>query len=746
MGSSLAPVSVRQRPAAPLPWGILLCWLLGAALAAAGIYLCADGPANPAVLLTSRLFWPVGGALLSLALTWAALALQRRRLEVRRQQAQREAAEHRLAEQTGRNESLNQSLRFLTTGLEGCAAFTVDTGGQVLTWNEGAERLFGLRSTEIVGRSFFRLWADEELAGDKPGQLLAGGNAQEPQCGWCVRHGGKQFWARVGVTILGGQEGQPGQVLVVVRDLTESRHTQEELRRSRVLYRDLTETARDVVITIMPDGQIASLNRAFEKLTGWPRRDWLGRPFTSLVHPDDAGQAAQLLQRVGQDGALPVLELRLLRQAAGPVSTEFTATPQMQDGKLLGCLGIARDVSDRKRVEESLRLTEERLRQAQKMEAVGRLAGGVAHDFNNLLTVILGCSDMLLDSFVADPEARDLLEEIKKAGERAAGLTRQLLTFSRKQVVKPQLFDVNGLVTNLEKMLRRLIGEDVQLLTTLHAGPLPVKADPGQLEQVLLNLAVNARDAMPGGGTLTLTTGRGYPAGGAEWYGAEPRQSLYAVVTLTDTGCGMDEQVKKHLFEPFFTTKEPGRGTGLGLATVHGIVQQTGGHIVVVSAPGQGTTFRVYLPLAAEEAAPAAARPNRGGVPAGTETVLLVEDEEGVRALARRALAAKGYTVLEARDGMEALKLYERVAMPIHLVVTDVVMPLLGGVGLVRRLKERNPAVKALFMSGYHDSTLQRHGAPAGEAADTLQKPFKPDELTQLVRAILDGTPRAPAR
>jgi signal transduction histidine kinase len=449
---------------------------------------------------------------------------------------------------------------------------------------------------------------------------------------------------------------------------------------------------------------------------------------------------ARLLQRVGQEGALPVLELRLLRKAGDPVVTELTATPQFQDGKLLGCLGIARDVSDRKRVEESLRLTEERLRQAQKMEAIGRLAGGIAHDFNNLLTVILGCSEMLLDSLAADADGYGMLEEVQKAGERAAGLTRQLLTFSRKQAVKPELLDLGGLVTNLDKMLRRLIGEDVQLETALHPGPLPVHADPGQLEQVLMNLAVNARDAMPHGGKLTLATSRGGPARTKDWHGAAPRAVPHALVTVTDTGCGMDGHVKAHLFEPFFTTKEQGKGTGLGLAIVYGIIQQAGGHLVVSSTPGQGTTFQIYLPLAAETPATITPRASRGDPAAGKETVLLVEDEDGVRVLARRALLAKGYSVLEARDGLEALKLYERCPEHIDLVLTDVVMPLLGGTQLVERLQQLYPNVRALFMSGYHDSALERYGARVGAVA-TLQKPFKPEELVRRVREILDGPP-----
>ncbi len=384
------------------------------------------------------------------------------------------------------------------------------------------------------------------------------------------------------------------------------------------------------------------------------------------------------------------------------------------------------------------RPADEQVLQSQKLEALGRLAGGVAHDFNNLLTVILGYAD-LMSRYGADDHAREVGREIQKAGERAAALTRQLLAFSRRQVMQPCVLDLNGLVRNLDTMLRRLIGEDVQLTTAPHASPLRVKADPGQLEQVLTNLVVNARDAMPKGGRLIVST-------------AEVPASIdstlltaatgFALLTVTDSGCGMEEHVLKRLFEPFFTTKEVGKGTGLGLAMVYGIVQQSGGRIEVESEPGRGSTFRIYLPLTrepAESAQPTAPRPSPAGAAGGTETVLLVEDEEAVRQLARRTLQARGYNVLEASDGVAALTVCQRHLPSIDLVVTDVVMPQLGGVDLVQRLRTVRPQLKVLYMSGYTDSTVIRHGLEEAEA-NYLQKPFTPDHLTQKVRQLLDQT------
>jgi signal transduction histidine kinase/ActR/RegA family two-component response regulator len=396
---------------------------------------------------------------------------------------------------------------------------------------------------------------------------------------------------------------------------------------------------------------------------------------------------------------------------------------------------LARPPARDKMRQDLPRPADERTLQSQKLEALGRLAGGIAHDFNNLLTVILGYAD-ILKQYGADDHSREVGGEIQKAGERAAALTRQLLAFSRKQILQPIVLDLNNLVQNLNTMLRRLINEDIDLTHALHPSAVWVKADPGQIEQVLTNLVVNARDAMPHGGRLLISTAEvpssrhnALSAGGGG----------YAILTVKDTGQGMDERVLKRLFEPFFTTKEVGKGTGLGLATVHGIVHQSGGRIEVESEPGRGSTFRVYLPLT--DAAPDAPPRAEPEIEAGDakETILLVEDEDSLRQLARRTLQSQGYNILEACDGAAALVLCQRHLPFIDIVVTDVVMPNLSGVDLVQRLKLVRPKLKVLYMSGYTDSTVIRHGMEETEV-NYLQKPFTPDLLRRKVRELLDGS------
>jgi PAS domain S-box-containing protein len=633
-------------------------------------------------------------------------------------------------------------LEFLLSEAKGQAFFMVSLDGRISSWNMGAEELFGFRSNEILRRHFSRLFLEEDQTSGKPGQGLSRAIAEGRFKARIrlQRQDGTRFAGRVVISSWCDRDGRIGGLLVLVQDVSDQQQAREELRCSKIMYRNLTETARDIVVTISQEGNITSLNPAFEKLSRWPRETWLGRPFTTLLHPDDRDRAAGLPERFAREGTAPVLELRLLCKSGEHLAVEFTATPQMQGETLLGLLGIARDVSGRKQVEETLRKTEEQLRQAQKMEAVGRLAGGVAHDFNNLLTVILGCSEILLTSFDHNAEAKGFLTEIQSSAEAASGLTRQLLAFSRKQILQPTLLDLNSLVANVEKLLRRLIGEDIQLTTRLHHRSLPVKADPGQLEQVLMNLAVNARDAMPNGGKLLVTTelAEDCPTGKSSEANKACAQSCpCALLLVKDTGCGMTEEVQAHLFEPFFTTKAMGKGTGLGLATVYGIVQQSGGSIEVISAPGQGTEIKVYLPLVAEKPVAPAATPTTSPATTGTESILVVEDEDAVRTLACHTLRASGYTVLEARDGMEAMSQYERHQGTIHLVITDVVMPIISGVELVQYLLKRHPKLRALYMSGYNDSALARHGA-VDEQVPTLAKPFKPEELTRLVRQLLD--------
>ncbi len=397
-------------------------------------------------------------------------------------------------------------------------------------------------------------------------------------------------------------------------------------------------------------------------------------------------------------------------------------------------------------VRHERRELESQLLQAQKMEAVGRLAGGVAHDFNNLLTAILGSVELLLADTAAAAKGREELEIIREAATRAQDLIRQLLAFSARQVLRPSVLDLNQLVGNVSKMLRRVIGEDVRLATTLATDLGPVRADRGQLEQILVNLAVNARDAMPDGGQLTIATANVEHAVGHQTASPHDHRSPpppppgpYVLLQVTDTGVGMSADVQAHLFEPFFTTKPRGKGTGLGLATVYGIVRQSGGHITVESTPGQGAQFRIYLPRVD---APVDALAGPGAVRApvtGTETVLLTEDDQLVRLLARTVLVRAGYAVLEAAGGQEALGLAESHSGPIHLLLTDVVMPDMNGRELMHRLAARRPDMKVLYVTGYSDEAVAQHGVLDPGTA-FLPKPFTPEALTRKVREVLDGS------
>jgi signal transduction histidine kinase/ActR/RegA family two-component response regulator len=387
---------------------------------------------------------------------------------------------------------------------------------------------------------------------------------------------------------------------------------------------------------------------------------------------------------------------------------------------------------------EALQRTEEQLRQAQKMEAIGRMAGGVAHDFNNLLTVIIGNCDVLLDMPNLLPDARDLVQVMMETGNRGAELTRQLLAFSRKQFLAPDMMNLNFTVSNMSKMLGRLLGADIALVERLAEDLCLVKADFSQIEQVILNLAVNARDAMPSGGTLTIETFNLQLGDDVASKNPDIEPGRYVVLAMRDTGCGMDENVKRQIFEPFFTTKENGKGTGLGLATVHGIVKQSGGHITASSEVGRGTVFHIYLPAVDGSMRAAKADVGTRTLSGGGETILLAEDKDDVRALTRRVLQSHGYKVLEAVDGEDALRLHDCVSESIHLLITDAIMPRMNGAELTRQLKKKHAGLKVLFISGYSDDL--RSGNDAEMAASSfLQKPFTSKTLLAKVREVLCG-------
>jgi two-component system cell cycle sensor histidine kinase/response regulator CckA len=509
------------------------------------------------------------------------------------------------------------------------------------------------------------------------------------------------------------------------------RRAEEALRASEERFRALVENSSDVLVMIDAAGRVTYTTPSADRHFGWERGDLIGQRAIDFLHADDI---AMLTPRVADSLRTPgepvSAELRV-RHADGTYRTiEGMAVNRLHEPAVAGIVVNARDVTER-------RLLEEQLRQVQKMEAVGRLAGGIAHDFNNLLTAILGYCNLLLEDLPPDNVMRSDLEEIRKAGDRAAALTRQLLAFSRRQMLQPQTIELSALVAELDKMLRRLLGEDIDLVMALAANLPAIKADPASIEQILINLAVNARDAMPAGGRLTIET-TSVELHGA-YLGVHPAviAGRYVMLAVSDTGEGMDAATRARVFEPFFTTKGQGKGTGLGLATVYGLVKQSGGYIWVYSEPGHGTVFKVYLPPI-EIAAGRETDPD-DRTRSGSETVLVVEDEDAVRALGSEVLRRHGYAVLEARDALEALRVVERHQDLIDLMVTDVVMPHMTGRDLADRIREARPSLKVLFMSGYTDHAVVYRELSAG--VPFLQKPFTPDTLARKVRAVLDDAP-----
>jgi two-component system cell cycle sensor histidine kinase/response regulator CckA len=510
----------------------------------------------------------------------------------------------------------------------------------------------------------------------------------------------------------------------------ERKRTEEQLHESERKYRLLFETNPEPMFVYEFETlRILAVNGAAVARYGHTESEFLQLTLRDICPPEEQGRLDEELARRPDDGAVRA-GVRHWTKQGQRFDVDLVARP-LEFANRHARLVLARDVSAQRRLEEQLR-------QSQKMEAVGQLAGGIAHDFNNLLTAILGSTQLLLHNTPAGDARREDAEEIRHAGLRAAELTRQLLAFSRRQVLAPKVLDVNAVVANMDRMLRRLLGEDVELATSRDPAAGTVNADPGQLEQVLLNLAVNARDAMPGGGRLSIGTTRVT----LHEEHVERRHRMpagdYVCLAVADTGVGMDETTQAHLFEPFFTTKEVGKGTGLGLATVYGIVKQSGGYIWVYSEAGHGTTVKIYLPRVPGVAESPVPAPEPQQVRGGDETVLLVEDAAPVRTLARRSLEARGYRVLEAADGPSALQLSARHLDGIDILVTDVVMPGMSGRELAERLAPERPSMKVLYTSGYTDDAMVRQGVLSAGVA-FLQKPFVPDTLARKVREVLDG-------
>ncbi len=544
------------------------------------------------------------------------------------------------------------------------------------------------------------------------------------------QRGGRHHVAVSGAP-LHGPDGAVQSIVGTLMDITARRTAEEELRRREERFRSLIEHAADMIGVINHQGIIRFLSPSAEHILGYPTKDVIGRSSLDFVHPDDVPHTTAALQEaVANPGTAVSVEYRV-RHRDRQWRTLQTIGRSSPDQAVDGFIVLnSRDITDSRRIEEQLR-------QSQKMEAVGQLAGGIAHDFNNLLTVINGTADLALSNLNAgDPLCADL-SQIRDAGHRAASLTRQLLAFSRKQIMMPDVLDLNAVVSDMQRMLQRLIGEDIAFVFKAAESLASVRADPSQIEQVVMNMVVNARDAMSNGGVLTIETQNVIldAAFAAEHPSVEP--GPHVMLAVTDTGIGMDGPTCKKIFEPFFTTKGPAQNTGLGLSMVYGIVKQSGGSIWVSSEPGRGTTFAVYLPQV--ERAAHQVRPVRTDMAVrGTETILIVEDEAAVRHLATRILQTAGYAGVTASHGAEALSLLERHDGPVHLLFTDVVMPGMTGRDLATRLANIRPRMKVLYTSGYTDDAILRHGV-SDDADSFLEKPYTRAALTRKVRDVLDS-------
>ena len=616
--------------------------------------------------------------------------------------------------------------------------------GQITSWNAGAQAMYGYSAEEAIGQQIsliFPAASAHELAAIH--DRISRGESIKHLETEGVRKDGTSLRVSVSVSPIRDHAGQLVGASTIARDITNRKRMEEALRQSEERYRRLFENANDIIYTQDLAGNFTSINKVAEAVTGYSLEEVRKMNFSQLFSSADVEKMHMMTQRkLSRKTEKTSYEVTFRAKDGSAIHLEVSTRLILEKGEAVGVQGIARDITERKRAEEALRISQAQLQQSQKLEAIGQLAGGVAHDLNNLLTAIAGYSDLSLRLLDKEHPVRRYLQEIKKASDRATSLTRQLLAFSRRQILEPKVVDLNLVVTEMSEMLRRLIGEDIELATSLKSDLGRVKADPGQVEQIIMNLIVNSRDAMALGGKITIETSNVTLDDGYSLQHVPMQPGDYVMLAVTDTGCGIDKETQTHIFEPFFTTKEVGKGTGLGLSTVYGIVTQSGGYIWVYSEVGKGTCFKIYLPRLGDQLKPEKRSSElRHAQLDGQKTILLVEDEAIVRHITRLILESNGYRVLEADGGEEALRLCHDYFREIDLMITDVIMPGMSGRVLAERIADLCPALPVLYMSGYTDDAIVRHGL-LGDMLEFIQKPFTPEGLALKVRSVLETNAR----
>jgi two-component system, cell cycle sensor histidine kinase and response regulator CckA len=626
--------------------------------------------------------------------------------------------------------------------IEGIFRTTPD--GRLLVANPSLARIFGFGSAEDMVASVASVESlyvcaerREELRRTVEERGVAKGFQLRAR-----RTDGKEIWVEEHVRAIRDGRGRLIGYEGSVQDITERREAVDSLRRSEERYRLMIEGSEQVFFYAHdPEGRLEYISPSVRDMLGYRADDLIGTCYERLLVDDPVNEAAraQTDAALARDTGVQSYAALVRHREGREVWIELTESPIVREGDVVGIQGFARDVTERRNAEKALQESEDRLRHAQKMEAVGRLAGGIAHDFNNLLNVIGGTAELVLMDVEEESDLREDIEEIKRASQRASGLTRQLLTFSRQQVLRPKVIDLNEVVIDVEKMLARLIGEDIEMAVHTSDGPCPIYADPGQIEQVLMNLAVNARDAMERGGTLVIDTTELSDVEAAGLGAPDPLEpGRYVHLLVQDTGSGISPEIQSEVFDPFFTTKPVGQGTGLGLSTVYGIVRQSRGQVWIESEEGRGTTFHIIVPCANNEARPEEGEGrDKANLHHGGGTVLLVEDEPALRAVTRRILERAGCTVIEAPHGEAALEYAREHRGGIDLLLTDVVMPGMSGRELASCLTREMPGIRVLYTSGYMDDAIMRHGIEE-DKVDFLPKPFAPALLTERVRDLLD--------